>query len=106
MQGSSHVGQQPSIDAIGLGEHTGGLGETPGTFRDNIDAGPVGERLSQHAMVAASCLEGDPLNRISLRSSDQRVVAFGCVGELVLGADRVNLEVENRCGDVDADCLC
>ena len=105
LQGGRHTGQQHGIDAIGLGQSASRLGEAPGALRVELHAGPVGQSRLQRPMVGCGCLIGDPLDRPLSQPGDQRLVALGGVGELALGAGRVDMAVEARFGDVDADRL-
>jgi hypothetical protein len=44
LQRGSHPGEQPGIDAIGLGERARCLGEAPRPLRVQLDAGQIAER--------------------------------------------------------------
>ncbi len=81
------------------------MGEAPGALWVELNAGPVGQSRLQRSMVGCGCLIGDPLDRPLSQPGDQRLVALGGVGELTFGAGRVDMAVEARFGDVDADRL-
>ena len=105
LQRGGHPGQQHGVDAIGLGERAGGLGEAPSALGVELDAWPFCQSCLQRAMVGCGCLIGDPFDRPLSQPSDQRLVTLGGVGELALGAGWVGMAIEARFGDVDADRL-
>ena len=105
LQGCGHAGQQHGVDAIGLGERPGGLGEASGTFRVELDAGPIGQRGLQRAVISGGRLVGDPFDLPLPQPGNQRILALGRIRELPFDSCGVNMTVQLRFGDVDADGL-
>ena len=105
LQRDRHPGEQPGVDAIGLGERAGRLCEAPCPFRVELDAGQMSQRDLQRAMIGAGRFIGDPLDLPLSGPSDQRLVALGIVGELVVDPGGIGMAVQRRFGDVDADGL-
>lgn len=91
LQGGGHAGQQHRVDAIGLGERAGGLGEAPGALGIELDAWSVGQSCLQRAMIGGGRRIGDPLDRPLPGPCDQRLMALGGVGEPALGAGWVGM---------------
>lgn len=65
----------------------------------------MAERDLQRAVVDAGSLIGDPLDLPLPGPCDQGLVALGGVGELALDPDGMDIAVQRRFGDVDADGL-
>lgn len=105
LQRSRHPGEQPGVDAIGLGQGARRLGEASRPFRVELDAGQMAKRNLQRAMIGAGSLIGDPLDLPLPGPCDQRLVTLGGIGELGLDSGGMDIAVQRRFGDVDADGL-
>jgi hypothetical protein len=105
LQRDCHPGEQPGIDAIGFGECTRRLRKAPRPFGIELDAGQMCKRDLQRAVVGAGRFIGEPLDLPLPGPGDQRLVTFGRVGELVIDPGRMDMAVQRRFGDVDADGL-
>lgn len=105
MQRGRHPGQQPGVDAVGLGKRARRLGEASRPLRVELDARQIAQRDLQRTVVGSGRFIGDPLDLPLPGPRDQRLVALGRVGELTVDPSRMGMTVQRRFGDVDTDGL-
>ena len=101
----SEEGQDPGIDAIGLGHQAQGPGEVAGPLGiDNRDTvAGVGEVGDDFALVAASGFEDDETGS-RVREQIAKLLMTACgVGQTVRLSRGEEMEIERGLGDVDSD---
>ena len=100
----SHAGEERGVQAIGLRELAGGLGETARLARVDLDEGQacLGEGLLEGGVIRSGRLEDDA-GRIRSDPGDQSLVALLGVWEPAAFAIRETISVQRLFRDVDAN---
>lgn len=82
LNGMSEVGEDLSVDAIGLGEFAGGFGEVADLAGINYDDGQFGggQGSDRQPFIAAGGLQDDSLDRQALDAVEQRLNPLEIVG--------------------------
>src|SRR5207245_2321664 len=102
---AAELGQDFGVDAVGLLQASGGAGELAGTLGVDQRHGDAGQEqlAGQAAVKAAGGLDDHQLDLERSELADQLGNAVGVVGQVDPLADGVEVAVEHRLGDVDAD---
>ena len=100
----AHAGDQPGVDAIGLGVGADRLGEAPDAGRVQLRTGNIGvvQRPLEGGMIGAGRLEGDACD-LRADPADEPPVPGRVVGDPAGLAARPAAGVEMVFGDVHAD---
>ena len=104
-----HAGDEPRIDAVGLGLGADRLGEAPDPGGVELRGGEAGavERALEGGVVGAGRLEGDEADAVrGADPAEERPVSGGIVGDATGLAVRPAAGVEMIFRDVDADGRC
>lgn len=105
LEGGGAVGDDASVDAVGLGKMAAGAGELADPpSRQNADAVARGSQgFGEAALIAARSLAGDALDGPAGQPGEQVPMAGGGVGEARRLATRPGGDIEPARADVDAD---
>jgi hypothetical protein len=104
LDGQAEASQDLGIDSIGFGQDAGGPGEVPDLAWVDADGGQPGlnEAVKRSGLVTAGGLEQDAGRRMPGEPADQVTASGRSIGKTLDGTVRVQCDVEEGFGDVDA----